>query len=276
MVDDVVGDKPILLVGLPRGMTSKAFVIMARMLGRKPPDFTTHGEMLNPQRFRWERSSLPADHPLRERLGGLTGPLHSKSPETFEAVARALDCVPDRWIIKDVVQPWACLDYARRNPSRFTIFYLRRELSHVHFALHRRNWNYVADVDGLDRALSEAFQIISTTAMQFDERYLHERLRQLGVAAKFVEYIDQNFIADRESFFARYYKAYSEAAGEPDEEAASPTRVSRADVAWAYRLLLGRDPESEEVVRRAMKAKTRRELVGRILASPEFQRLSAT
>jgi hypothetical protein len=48
--------------------------------------------------------------------------------------------------------------------------------------------------------------------------------------------------------------------------------VGREEVRWAYRALLGREPESETVIGDQMHSATFRELIERIAASPEYQR----
>src|SRR5690606_9887646 len=131
---------------------------------------------------------------------------HSKDAGLFETVAKALGAVPDGWIIKDVVQPWACLDYLEKNPDRFEVFYLRRDLAHINFALGFRGWNYVSDAEGIDQAFRERFRTISTTAMQFDETYLADKLGGYGFKVKDVSYLDDEFIKSRDEFFVRYYK----------------------------------------------------------------------
>ncbi|HVC55819.1 MAG TPA: class I SAM-dependent methyltransferase [Stellaceae bacterium] len=47
--------------------------------------------------------------------------------------------------------------------------------------------------------------------------------------------------------------------------------VSRNAAIWAYRLLLGREPESESVIRAAVLLPSRNDLVRSVVASPEFQ-----
>src|SRR5471032_2177766 len=51
--------------------------------------------------------------------------------------------------------------------------------------------------------------------------------------------------------------------------------VSREDVIWAYRLLLGREPEDEDSIRAQQTAPDRRDLVERFLDSAEFHAVRA-
>ena len=196
--------KPLLLVGLPRGITSFTYNVVIMATNCKSPNYVTAGEILNQQRFMPDSEGLPKGIvEIYEQLKGHV--FYNRNIETFGPLWDLLDRVPRDYCFKDVVQPWAVKSYLEKNPDRFRVIYLRRPLDQVRFALDRISWNWSADHLEEVNELYEEYTTINVNSALFDESYIPLILNSMGIKASTVSYINDNFIARREEFFKDYY-----------------------------------------------------------------------
>jgi hypothetical protein len=195
--------KPLLLIGFPRGFTSRAYQIVQKATGlREVLGVGGDGEILNMQRILrdiFQRTDLEQ---------GASLPFYDESDDVYDWVERVLlgayRMGGANFIVKDVSQPFHVLRFLEKHPDLFNVLYVKRDLAEVEFSLRWRRWTYVHSMEAL-AALFERFPSIDVTTALSDHRHVFERLRaHFDYPLTEFNYIDESFIVERERFYAAF------------------------------------------------------------------------
>lgn len=169
--NDVETSRSLIIVALPRSLSTVIYQQACTALGLRQPSWTTAGEILNGDRMVTSA----------ERFGG-EAPKYTP-PECgyqFEQLLELVDDVvaPSGRIYKDVVQPFVVSQWLRRND--LAILRIRRPLADVAWAMQRLGWWFPEQaappspdrwdrlVRGLRRA-SEALDALPAEVVEFEE-----------------------------------------------------------------------------------------------------------
>jgi hypothetical protein len=187
--------KSLLLVGYPRGFTSESHRIASAMLPMLGKPGISAGEVLNADRN-------PAIVTRYEFYMGINHPNFNESYNFFEGV---LDSFAEGHVIKDVTYPIHILEYISRNPNKFNVVYIHRNLDHVRYACYRKNWNYIDRINmyRLHYEFSKFPTINAEKAMR-DPMAFEKIIKKIYPAAKSIDYITPAFIKKRDRFYEEY------------------------------------------------------------------------
>ncbi|MAY63387.1 MAG: hypothetical protein CML29_14370 [Rhizobiales bacterium] len=254
----------LLLVSIPRSVSSFVYQQVCRVAGYRQCDFTSDGEILNPKRY---EASGDEGGTIEARYYGemRSVPYFEKDPSKFGVFHELLDSIPDGFAIKDVVQPWVVRGYIEKNPGKFKVIYIRRPIEQVRFALDRRGWSEFREIEKVDDYFSR-FPTINANAALYDDDYISLKIASFGIEAGRHEYIDEAFVATRESFFRAYYNLSGSDSASGDKQQLETARL-------AYRYILGREPENEQVVQNLAACGSFMKMRAILLSSNEFSRL---
>jgi hypothetical protein len=251
----------LLLVGLPRGITSFVYQQVCRVTEFSSPEFVADGEVLNPERT--DLNSPEINSELEETYNNKrTSQFFSKEKEAHRLFMQILTSIPNNYAIKDVVQPWFIIENINLIEELFFVIYLRRPIDQVQFALDRRGWNCYENIDEIDRFYSQ-LPTINVNSALFDSEYISLKLKSFGINAGGFDYIDDAFSARREQFFKDFYSSKSFSTTNLEQDLLE-------QAAWAYRTILGREPENEFVVKQLAGEGSLTKMRSALLRSIEF------
>ena len=202
-------------MSLPRSLSSKIYQISYKAIGLKTPQWSSSGEILNPERFLFNNQKKNCDTEFSRKESNI---------HIFNACSNFLhDVVKTKgYCYKDVIQPFIISDYL--NQLSINTIYIRRYVSDVVLAMEGRNWTYPINasnvtqsrtnlqhmVDGLVRAQTKLEGINNKLTLNyddiiFDEAPLKQALHHLypQIDLSYISYIDSDFIAYREAVLQR-------------------------------------------------------------------------
>jgi len=209
--------KSLLIVGLPRSLTSKSYKIACESLENVlTPCGANAGEILNYQ------PKSPSGMTLET-----TGPFYSQDPKLIDSQIEYIMEFRNNYIVKDVVQPFVIKALRERHPEAFNILRIDRMIQDVTYAMTMREWWYplrAVDEDlikeaeksnGIDDKLLTAFiNSLREAATCYDrlpkvtfhsitknEDAIPKTLREMGYQSKQVNYVTKRFKATRTNRF---------------------------------------------------------------------------
>ncbi|MFT5684572.1 MAG: hypothetical protein ACI8RZ_005513 [Myxococcota bacterium] len=196
--------RSLLIVGLPRSMTSLVYTQAVAALGLRQPMWTSAGEILNVERF--GMAAGMAGNGRRYTL--------PTQPYATEQIHDWLSqCVPrEGYAFKDVVQPFALSSWP--DVRKLAVLYIRRSPAAVAWLMRRSGWLYPAQVGegqgdaallhGLMRAQA-ALETIAEVTVSFSdllesEEALINTLMTLypDVSLRPIRYINAGFVLRRQ------------------------------------------------------------------------------
>ena len=169
--------KSLLIVGYPKGFTSKTYVICQQATGLKETGVSA-GEILN-----WERNPEVDHHPFVDR-----------SEAAYQSYAPALRDKQDDYILKDVVQPRVVLRFLDQNPDSFNVLYVHRNPEDVMLAQQRDGWTYYPDPREFEREFLR-FKTVEYERALTDPEAIFSPLRDFGYQVQPYNYITERFRA---------------------------------------------------------------------------------
>jgi len=185
----VTGPPSLVIVALPRTMSSLVHRSATEALGLDAPLWTDDGEVLNADRL-----AHFGEPRFDESVKYVTSELE---PDLFDRVlAFAADVVhPTGHAYKDVTQPFVTAELLRRAPQAMRVLVIERPITDIVFSMSIQRWRYPARAawvfDDRERAVIEglvrARDALSTVAgervayddLVFDEHALVDALRRL-------------------------------------------------------------------------------------------------
>ncbi|MEM9554032.1 MAG: hypothetical protein AAGC60_07220 [Acidobacteriota bacterium] len=136
----------LVILSLPRSMSSLTFHIARRALGLREPEWTSDGEILNNDRHILFRGDA--------HDGGLKYVHRRQSPWVCDQLAAFLDQVvqPTGFAYKDVVNPFVWADWPHLDA--LAVLVIRRPVADVAYSVVRKDWRYPGHA--IDRAVDRS------------------------------------------------------------------------------------------------------------------------
>ena len=167
--------KSLLIVGHPKGFTSKTYAICQYATGLQETGVGS-GELLN-----WERN------PDLDRFPFVDG-----SDQAYQSYAPQLLRFRTDHILKDVVQPRVILRFLAEHPGQLNVLYVHRDPDEVMLAQRRDGWTYYPD----PREFEAEFMRFTTVEYEralIDPEAIFGALRSLGYTVRPYNYITGHF-----------------------------------------------------------------------------------
>jgi hypothetical protein len=208
-------EKPLMIVGFPRGFTSDAYKIIQKATGlREVFGVGGDGEIFNIDRI--SKIFFGINEPAFNYNNLLP---YDEQDSGYIIVRNILDGLfaPESsgFIIKDVVQPFHIARYLRESPDKFNVIYVKRNLEHVKFSLGWQNWGrhlgerwkrYVKNMEQVEQEFLR-YNILDVDQIMADEGYI---FRWLSEAFRYdvtvFHFHTKEFIAKRNAFHLAFAK----------------------------------------------------------------------
>jgi hypothetical protein len=225
VAESKVMKKSVLIVGLPRSMSSLVYQSSRQILSK---------ELKNLDLKIWHDGD-PLNH-IWTDFPELKGKHGSLDDNDYEKYAAVLDKYKEGHIIKTVAQPYMVKKYFENNPDNYNVIQIKRTLADTVYALHMRNWYWPIKVLGLDPRNKKHCNLtnLCKAVVRMDRELNHipikrflcyENLlwdgglltrvyRKLGYRVKPRNHIDQNFVNKRtEVLYCRSMPLYKRIQG---------------------------------------------------------------
>lgn len=218
-------EKSVLIVGLPRSMSSLIYQESRQILSRKLKHLDLKiwhdGDPLN---------HIWTDYPE------LRGKHASLNDEDYEKYAAVLNKYKEGYVIKTVCQAHMVRKYLENNPDDYNVIQIKRTLADTVYALHMKNWYWPIKFLGLDpfnkkhcnlvnlckavvymdRELNHIPNktLLSYENLLWDGGLLTRKYKKLGYRVKPKNHINQDFVNKRrEVLYSRSMPLYKRIQG---------------------------------------------------------------
>ncbi len=164
--------RSLFIIGLPRSLSTLTFEQTSRALKLRAPEWTSAGELLNPDR--WFGNDQATGSPSK------FAPPENRF-QTEQLLSFLSDTVkPEGHCYKDVVQPFATSQWLLKHAHSIAIIRITRSLADIAYAMQRAEWNYPVNAvaqprGGMDDLLNgllraqNALQQVPAVELSYDE-----------------------------------------------------------------------------------------------------------
>ena len=143
-----------------------------------------------------------------------------KDLRRYNSYKKILDDLSRDHIIKNVNQPLFVSKYLKENPHSYNVLLIERDLAEVVYALDRKGWYWPIEILTKKERVGESrlenlciailkFEklyrdniskkvLISQKNATVDHKLIPRKLKELGYPARVINYIDDEFISERE------------------------------------------------------------------------------
>lgn len=188
--------KSLLVIGHPKGLTTE----VQRICNGALPDMTFSTNQLG-------RVAPGESLNVKENQ-----PWFSKDDALYQRCAAKLLQLRSNFIIKDVLQPYACARFLQEYPDVLNVLFVDRNIEDVYVAQRLRGW-YISDEKTWEEAIAfeacrgriknvksvfKRFPSITDEELLYEINPIHDLLSSLGYNVDIYQYINTKFIQYRE------------------------------------------------------------------------------